>query len=384
MASAPPIVNDCTLREGEQAAQANFSLEQKLVVGERLRGIGLTQVQAGYPGRSREDAAAVAGLKALGLTVEVVGQIFTGDWREQVDRCVESGADVIDLMYPASALRLEHVQRVGESEALERIEAGIAYAVERGAALVRFAPTDTTRAREGFLLEAYARALRAGAERISIADTAGVSGPADIARLVRRVVERFDVPVQVHTHNDLGLALANALAAYEAGASIIDVTVNGLGERAGNAALAEVVVALERLHGVDVGIDATGLTALSRFVAELARTPIPPARPLVGADAFAHKLEAHVRGVLRHPTVYEPLDPATVGNRRRFPLGKYSGPEVVRARLEQIGETPPAGELDALVERVHAMAVRTNAELGDDDLRAALRADEEEVAGPWA
>jgi isopropylmalate/homocitrate/citramalate synthase len=357
------VVNDCTLREGEQAAAANFSLSDKLAIAERLRELGVEQLQAGYPGRSADDAAAVSPLRELGFSVEVICQAFTEDWQDQLDRCIDSSPDIIDIMYPASSLRLEYVQQVDEPEVLHRIQEAVSYVSERSEAIVRFAPTDSMRARREFLMQTFEVAVAAGASRISVADTAGVAGPGEISSVVSEITERFSVPVQVHCHNDLGLALANTLAGYEAGASILDATVNGLGERAGNTSLDELIVALEQIHGISGKFDVSGLTSLSAFVTELSGVRLSDMKPLVGHTAFAHKLDAHVRGVLRHPAVYEPLDPGTLGNERYFPLGKYSGPEVLRARFRQMGVYQEDMDLDLATERVREIATDQHSEL---------------------
>lgn len=362
------VVNDCTLREGEQAATANFSLSDKLAIAERLRELGVEQLQAGYPGRSADDAAAVPPLQDLGFSVEVICQAFTEDWHDQVDRCIESNPDIIDLMYPASSLRLQYVQQVDESEVLHRIDEAVTYAVEQSDSLVRFAPTDSMRARGEFLMRTYEVAVAAGAKRISVADTAGVADPREVYSVVSRITERFSVPVQVHCHDDLGLALANTLAGYEAGASILDATVNGLGERAGNTSLDELVVALERIYGISDKFDLSRLTSLANFVAKLSGVGLSDMKPIVGENAFAHKLDAHVRGVLRHPAVYEPVDPGTLGNQRRFPIGKYSGPEVLRARFEQMDVYQDKMDLDWASERVHELATDQHSELTDQQI----------------
>lgn len=362
------IINDCTLREGEQAAEVNFSADEKVELARRLAAAGVRLIQGGYPGRSALDMEAVRRIKAEGipLMVEAITQAFTPDWKAQIDASIASGADIIDLMYPSSDVRLKYVQHVTQAEMLERVRDSVRYARGRGA-IVRFAPTDSTRTDLTFLKQVYQTALENGAERISIADTAGAIGPAGMRYLVSEIVDFVGpaVPVQVHTHNDAGQALANALAAVEAGAAIVDGCLYGLGERAGNAATEELAATLTVFYGLDLGIDLAKLADVARFAESVSGVAIGPSKPILGRDAFAHKLNAHVMGVLQNPVAYEAFPPELVGNRRHFPVGKYAGPQVLKARLTTLGLTVPDEKLDVLRAKAEALAVAQKGQLTD-------------------
>ncbi len=366
------IINDCTLREGEQASEVNFGADEKVELARRLASAGIRLIQGGYPGRSRLDMEAIQRIKGEGLplAVEAIAQAFTPDWKAQIDACLASGADVVDLMYPSSDVRLKYVQKATRAEMVERVREAVRYARGRGA-VVRFSPTDSTRTELGFLKEVYGAALDAGAERIAIADTAGTISPAGMRYLVSKIVEFVGthVPIQVHTHNDAGQGLANALAAAEAGAAIVDGCLYGLGERAGNTATEELAATLTFFYGLDLGIDLARLAEAARFAESLSGISIHPSKPIIGRDAFAHKLEAHVMGVMANPVVYEPFPPEAVGNRRRFPLGKYAGPWALQARLAELG-LPAPGEkkLEALRARVEALAVTEKRQITDEEL----------------
>ncbi|MFZ5825861.1 MAG: LeuA family protein [Bacillota bacterium] len=366
------ILNDCTLREGEQAAEVNFSVEEKLEIARMLAAAGIRQVQGGYPGRSPLDMEAIRRMKEenLPIMVEAITQIFTPDWKEQIDAAIASGADIVDLMYPSSNVRLKYVQKVDRKEMLSRVAEAVRYAVGRGA-IIRYAPTDSTRTELEFLKQVYATALDAGVQRISVADTAGAIGPAGLRYLVGEIVAFAGpgIPVQVHTHNDLGQGLANALAAAEAGATIIDGTLFGLGERSGNACLEEVAAALTIFYGMDLGVDLPKLAETARYVERVAQVPIHPSKPLLGRDAFAHKLDAHVMGVLANPVVYEPIPPEMVGNRRHFPLGKYAGPAVLKARLQQLGLNVSDDRLPQLKTAVERISVEHKRQITDEEIR---------------
>lgn len=332
------IVCDCTAREGEQAAAVDFGVDLKVELFRLLDAIGVPQAQAGYPAKSAADGETIRRVRRLGLSIkiEAIAQVFDTNWRDEVDAAIACGPDIVDIQLPCSDQRLRLLHKTTREEMLRRAVEAIRYARHR-APIVRFAPTDTTRADLDYIKTLYRAALEAGADRISLADTAGAMFPAAMRWLVGEVTREFRVPLQVHCHNDFGLSLANTLAAAEAGATILDATVNGLGERAGNTSLDELVVTLEAFYGVRTGIKTEALYGLAHQVALWTGIPVPGHKPLVGENAFAHKLEGHVRGVLASPPLYEPLTPESVGNRRRIPIGKYSGTHAVRYRLRQAG-----------------------------------------------
>jgi isopropylmalate/homocitrate/citramalate synthase len=368
------IVNDCTLREGEQTAAANFTLEEKLEIAALLEEAGIHQLQGGYPGRSPIDFKFVQQFKKQrqDIKIEAIAQVFQKDWKDQISRSLDCEPDVLDLIYPSSDLRLKYVQKISRDQMLERSIEAVEFARDQGA-VVRFAPVDTTRTDFEFLMKLFDSVIAAGSERITIADTAGAITPTAMGFLVRESVRRFSVPVQVHCHNDFGLALANALAAVEAGASIIDVTVNGIGERAGNVSLDELAIALTVFYDMDSGIDTTKLNGLARHVEKLTKVPIHEYKPLIGRAAFTHKLDAHVKGVLAHPPLYEVIPPESVGNRRIIPIGKYTGPVVIRAKLDELDLSVSDEEVRAIMQEVERRAADRHASLSEDEFRAIVR-----------
>ena len=365
-------ITDCTTREGEQAADVSFSLEQKMSIIRRLAEMGIHQVQGGYPAKSRSDLETVQAIKQeqLPILVEAIAQVFLkSNWQTEVDRTLEAEPDVIDLQVPISDLRLKHVQRMSRQEMLEHSLAVVEYTTaQRGEAktpIIRFAATDTTRADLSFLKEFYGQMIAAGAERITVADTAGAMTPAAMRYLIQELITALNVPIQVHCHNDYGLALPNILVAVEAGATYVDATINGLGERSGNASLDEVIMALIMLYGFDLDIDTSRLTELSAHVADLTGVPIAACKPLVGPNAFSHKLDNHVWGVTTHPPLYEPLKPEDVGNKRRIPIGKYTGPIAVRYLLKERNLTADDEAVDMIVKRIEEIAIERLAALDE-------------------
>jgi isopropylmalate/homocitrate/citramalate synthase len=364
------LVNDCTLREGEQAALVNIRPEQKVRLARQLAATGVRQIQAGYPGLSRSDFEVFRQIRAAdtGATLEAVVLGYLPSWREQVQACVDAGADVVSIVYVTSPPRRERIFQASKPEVKERSRALIELA-KQGGLTVSFAPADTTRTELDFALEMVELAETAGADRVYVADTLGAATPGAVRWLVEQVRAASRLPVQFHGHNDFGLALANALAALEAGAAVVDTTLNGWGDRTGNPATEELVAALDLLYGRPVGIDVAGIARLSQEIAAELGVPVPPAKPITGALAFAHKLETHVKAVLTHPPAFEAYDPAIVGGRRHVAIGQYSGPEAVSARLAELGIRADGSALASLVERVRERARTTNRVLTDADLR---------------
>ena len=367
------FITDCTTREGEQAAEVSLSFAQKMDLIRRLAHMGIHQVQGGYPSKSKSDWETIRAIKREGLpiSVDAIAQVFLADWRTEVDRTLEAGPDIIDLQVPISDLRLKYVQHMTREQMLEWALGVVRYTAEqRGSSktpIIRFAGTDTTRAPLDFVTEFYRQVVAAGAERITVADTAGSITPTAMRYMIKHLASQLRVPIQVHCHNDYGLALANTLAAVEGGACFVDATINGLGERSGNASLDEVVMGLIMLYGYDLDIRTSELTELSQFVAKLTGVPVAGCKPIVGPHAFTHKMDNHVWGVTTYPPLYEPLRPEDVGNRRNISIGKYTGPIAVRYLLSECHVETDDETVRKIVEVVEEKAVARGSSLSLKD-----------------
>lgn len=352
------FINDQTLREGEQAAMSGFNLEEKIEIARMLDHVGVHYIQAGYPGLSDSENRMIREITKLGLRAKVGGicLVYLPEWRAQIDRAIDIGVDWVSVAYGLSPVRLGHMMKVPLEEAIDRCLKATEYATNKGL-FVRFGATDTTRTPLNTLVDLYRKAVSAGATMVSVSDTAGAIGPMGMRHLVHQIRQVVEVPVVVHCHNDLGLAMANTIAGIEAGASVVDVTVNGLGERAGNASLDEVAVALTYLYGYDLGINIKKLMPLARKVAELSRISIPPSKPLVGESAFTHTLGAHQWGVRQVWFVYEPVRAEAVGNERRLPLGRLTHHLLVQDMLKEQGFSHLDDETaKKITEKVRALA----------------------------
>lgn len=322
----PPAVlllNDVSLREGEQSEGIVFALETKVELALALEAAGVGQVQVGYPGRFARDAEAV-GAVAGALTrarVEAVALAFVEGWQAEVDACAASGAHLVNVVFRSSD-RLQALLGVSREQAVERVEAAVGRAAAGGVE-VAFTPSDGTRADPDHLAALWEAAARAGASRVYVADSMGAGTPELVAWLVRRARATTGLPVGVHCHDDLGLVVASTTAGVLAGAAVADVAVNGLGDRAGNAPLEEVAVALALGYGVDPGVELASLTSLSRRFAEASGRPLPANKPVSGGATFAHVLPTHVEAMRRDRRAIQPYEPELVGNEQR--LGPRDG-----------------------------------------------------------
>lgn len=367
------ILNDCTLREGEQSAIVNFLPEQKLDIARRLHEAGLRQLQIGYPGLSESDRSTFRKLRDSGIDcdLEAVVLSYLDSWKEQITAASESGATMVNIVHVPSPPRREKIFKVSKAQILERCAASVQVAKAQGL-FVTYCPADTTRTELDFSLELIQAAERAGADRISVADTLGAATPGAVRFLVEMACTATRLPLAFHGHNDFGLGMANALAAIEAGAEVVDTTLNGWGDRTGNPPTEEFAAALQFLYGAVPELDVAALAVLAKDAAASLDVATPPTKPITGEVAFAHKLETHVKAVLNHPPAFEPFDPELVGGRRHVAIGQYSGPEAIRSRLRTLEVDLDEAALKEVTTQVQSRARSTNRVLSDDDLRDIL------------
>ncbi|MGC2360046.1 MAG: homoaconitate hydratase [Thermoplasmata archaeon] len=341
---------DETLRDGEQTPGVHFSPEEKLEVATVLSEIGISVVNAGIPVVSEEEARAVRFVASAGLKAHILAAARTVP--ADVDAVIRSGVTHIAIFVAASQVHLKYKLRMTQEEVRTASLAAVRQAKDAGLH-VAFVTEDTVRAPFDFVERLYRDVQEAGADRLVVADTVGIMTPLTfrwyLTEFQRRVRPK---DLSVHCHNDFGLAAANTLTAIECGARAPHVCVNGLGERAGNASLEEVVVELEALYGVPTGIRTERLTELSRLVEELSGIPVAPNKALVGYNAFSHEAGIHTHGILANTLTYEPLQPDVVGARRQMILGKHTGKAAVVEKLKERGLTAPDPLLLELLQRV--------------------------------
>lgn len=334
------IVCDVTMRDGEQAPFVMFSLEEKKGLARKLDQMGIQQIQLAMAGTSEQFIEEAKELCALGLhaKTELMTRGFHVDWRKDIDSAIYCGSDIIHSFLPASRYVRGIHAGMSDDEIKKRSTEIIEYIRKKSDQEINISLMDATRTEETFLLELVHVIAKSGAHRIRLADSVGVATPEAFYELVSKVREAApNIILGVHCHNDFGLAFANVLAAIKAGATLIDVSVNGLGERCGNAALSEVVVGLSALYGFDTGIDLSLMKELSEYVEKISGVYIPENKPLVGKFAFSDTLDLHIVAQQNDDFALQGIFPEDIGNKREIVLGKYTGPAAVVAKAKNLG-----------------------------------------------
>ena len=387
----PAVVKvfDTTLRDGEQSPGATMTTEEKLQVAEQLVRLNVGIIEAGFPAASPGDLAAVKEIarRTKGPIITGLARANASDIDAVWEAVREAERPAIHVFLATSDIHLQYKLKLSRDEALQQVTSMVAYA-RNLCPTIEFSAEDGTRSDWEYLCRICEAAIKSGATTINIPDTVGYTMPNEYEALFRYLRERVpgmeEVTMSAHCHDDLGMATANTLAAIKAGARQIEVTVNGIGERAGNTSVEEVVMALRTRHelfgGIDTHINAEELLATSQLVSRLSSIPVQPNKAIVGANAFAHEAGIHQDGVLKNRLTYEIMTPQSVGWKdTKMVLGKHSGRHGLDARLRQLGYRLSAENLKVAYKRFIAVADEKKY-VTDDDLTFIAQSIEETPA----
>ena len=343
-------VFDTTLRDGEQMPGVSLPVNYKIQIAKQLDKLGVDVIEAGFPSASKGEFEAVKEIANLGLNAKVCGlaRVVKGD----IDQAIKADVDMVHVFIPTSKIQVEHTIKKTPDEIVQLSVEAVEYVKSHGVECM-FSAMDATRTEMDFLKRVYKAVEEAGVDIINVPDTVGIATPFKFYDMIKELRDHLSVPIDVHCHNDFGLATANTYSAVLAGADEVQVTVNGLGERAGNAPLEE-VVALLYAEGFKTNIRMEYLVETSRLVERLTGVKMPPNKPIVGENAFSHESGIHAHGVLKDARTFEPgiITPEMVGHRRRIVVGKHAGRHQIKKILEDAGYVVDDEKLSIIVQKV--------------------------------
>ncbi len=361
------LISDCTLRDGEQQPGVIFTPEDKIRLAKALDELGIPEIEVGMPSVSRGEQEAIKAISKAGLKAKI--RVLSMATRADIDLAVDCGAQVVVVSLPAGYLQIEYKMQWPEEKMIETAIDVTHYAHEKGLYVV-FSPMDTTRSNLDFL-ERYLKAVisQGHVDRVRLTDTTGASIPLAVKYLVRKMAEFTGLPIEVHGHNDFGLATANVLAGLEAGASVASTAFNGMGERAGNAPTEEVVLALRVLYDMDLGIKLEKFYQTSLLIQEVSGIKMQKHKAVVGETALAQEAGAVVDGWVKNPFTAESYLPEVVGQTTQVILGKWSGKASVAWKLKELGIPATHEQITAITARVKDVAEKTKSILTEERFR---------------
>jgi methanogen homocitrate synthase len=359
------VIHDSTLRDGEQAPGVSFNYEQKIEIAKLLDAVGVQFIEAGFPAVSEMDRKSIEAISSMNLNSAIT--CLSRAMPKDIDLAIDCGVSAAIMELPIGYPRLKYQFEWEESEVLKRTLNALEYAEKKNMDIFLFM-IDTARIRGGFLKEFITETTKNPiVKKISIVDTLGGATPHAISYLVKAVKQLTDIPVEVHCHNDFGLGTANTISGLTAGAESFACTVNGLGQRAGNTSLEEVVMALNVLYGIPNNLNISKLRELSQLVQELTQIKMPQYKSIVGEKVFDWEAGIPVAALRKLPSTVEPFSPDLVGGKRSIVLGKKSGKANVLFKLEELQESCPEELLGDVVEKIKQLAIKKNGPLTDSE-----------------
>jgi homocitrate synthase NifV len=362
---SPLNICDTTLRDGEQAAGIVFANLEKIRIAKLLDEIGVQQIEAGIPAMGGDEKEAVKKIASLGLHASVLG--WNRASKADIDHSLDCDVDSVAVSLSSSDIHIQHKLMKSREWVLEQITETVEYAKAHGL-YVSANAEDASRADRDFLIQFARTAKEAGADRLRYCDTLGILDPRKTYQVIWTLVEKVHLPIEMHTHNDFGMATANAISGVQGGATFISTTVMGIGERTGNSPLEEVVMAAKYLLNIDPGIETKRFRELSEYVARASGRSIPEWKPVVGSNCFAHEAGIHTDGVLKYLSNYEPYQPEAVGLQRKIVIGKHSGKHTIKTILESKGIEVDDDTAQVLLDIVRANSVSLKRSLSENEL----------------
>lgn len=356
---------DTTLRDGEQTAGVVFANQEKIRIAKLLDQIGVDQIEAGIPVMGGDEKEAITTIANAGLNASIMAwnRPVISDIKESLD----CGVDAVAISISTSDIHIKHKLEQDRDWVLSNMVEAVEFAKKHGL-YVSVNAEDASRSDRDFLIKFAKEAKEAGADRLRYCDTIGVMEPFEIRDRVRDIIDEVDIDIEMHTHNDFGLAAANALAGVKGGARYVGVTVNGLGERAGNAALEEIVMALKHIYEVEMNFTTEDFRQLSEYVARASARDLPAWKAIVGTHMFAHESGIHTDGVLKNASTYEVFTPEEVGLQRQIVIGKHSGKKAIINKFKEYGIKLTDKEAEDLLPKVRKAAVEYKRSLFDKEL----------------
>ncbi|HPZ43694.1 MAG TPA: homocitrate synthase [Bacillota bacterium] len=359
------IIVDTTLRDGEQTAGVVFANREKVRIAKFLDEIGVHQIEAGIPVMGGDEKRAIRAICKAGLKASIMG------WNRPVIKDIEAsldcGVDAVAISISTSDIHIKHKLKATREWVLEQMVKATEFAKREGMEISVNAE-DASRTDIDFLIEFARAAKEAGADRLRYCDTVGIMEPFTIYETIKKIKEAVDINIEMHTHNDFGMATANALAGIRAGASHVGVTVIGLGERAGNAALEEVVMALKHLYNIDLGFKTEMFVEVAEYVSRASGRELPAWKAIVGSNMFAHEAGIHADGVVKDPSTYEAFQPEEVGLMRQIVIGKHSGTASLKAKFAEFGKTLTDHQAQELLPKIRAATISLKRPLFDKEI----------------
>ncbi len=363
--TGPVYIDDTTLRDGEQTAGVVFANEEKINIARMLARLGVHQIEVGIPAMGGDEKETIKQIVTLELPTSILA------WNRavvsDVQHSVDCGVNAVAVSISASDIHIEQKLMKDRQWVLDSIKRSVEFAKSHGL-YVSVNAEDASRAAPDFMVEFARTAKESGADRVRYCDTVGILEPFETYKRIKALRDAVDIAIEMHTHNDFGMGTANAVAGLKAGATYVNTTVNGLGERAGNACMEELVMTLQYSEGVNLGFNTALFRGLSEYVALASGRPLPAWKTIVGSNLFVYESEGRASGVVRDPTTYEVFFPGEVGLMRRFNVGKYSGASVIRQKLREYGCHPSEEAVLKLVPILRSRAIALKRSLFDNEV----------------